>query len=753
MESKPRSRKRILIAGFSVLLLIVVGLFALLYFRGRSRLAAVLTAPNIILDTPLAGESFRSGSYIPVVVTAFGQSPISRLELWLDGMLIETVSGENAMDQNPLSTTFDLLMTEGDHMLSARAIDSANLIGQSIPIYINGEPPIGEDEAMLIYTAEAGDTLEVIADGLEIPQETLQDLNPDLGNGGLLPDTQIIYPAPISGPTDESSAPPAASPPGAGSTIPGQTTPPLPPANEVKIIIASIIDFGPLLLPTAPSGLQVQVSDCKVLMTWNDNAANETHHLVWMQGLGQPAREIAKLDSSASTGPVWFQIKAPQLGFYSFWVEAVNSYGTQPSEVVWVAVPYDNSCPPGLATELELEITDIQVDGPYTNFYCYISVEGYPEIRLPADDSTFIRIGGGVGKLGDLPPGDKVFRFPIPGDDALDLGGECWGWIGTGDLQKIGSFNISFSSDQWDGRRLILTGSPFWIGFVVQTLGDNPEGGVVLYSYNDPTIPAPASIVVEEVPSGGIPFPYTTLNLRWVWDPPPNFTRGTGFTIFLNGNPVKQVGKDLWRTTIQVPGLCGHGIFRIQVAANAGEAQSSLSAPAQFVMPDCQLFARVQFIKIAFREVDDGESFPFMDFTPCDTFEAYYQLRVNATGNPNIVREYWGGNFFQPITCGGYYYFKAMSGRTFNWEDTIIVPLLPSYGSSGGDVGISFGIKMWDFDALSADDMVANVWETVVMPKADWQGYQKVFELFHIEDDGYGGLTIEVTAFEGLYIP
>ena len=128
---------------------------------------------------------------------------------------------------------------------------------------------------------------------------------------------------------------------------------------------------------------------------------------------------------------------------------------------------------------------------------------------------------------------------------------------------------------------------------------------------------------------------------------------------------------------------------------------------------------------------------------------------VNATGYSNITKNFWGGSYFQGISCGKKYSFAAMSGQFYDYDDAIIVPVNPSFSEPNSDQGgISFGATFWDYDWPDGDDRVAHVVETVIMPLSDWPTFDKEYNLFFIEGaSNYGTVRIRVTGFEGFLQP
>ncbi len=159
-------------------------------------------------------------------------------------------------------------------------------------------------------------------------------------------------------------------------------------------------------------------------LVWEDNAVNESGYEVWMTAPGAPLIRLATIQPS-SGGATWTEIKAPGPGYFLFWVEAVNPLGEQGSNIIYLNV--DSACPSDAATQLQVEILDITVNGSAERVYCYVSLENAPEVRLPTHDGNFIAIQGGQGNVTAWP---HTFSIPIPKNDKLKIKRRVLGMVG-----------------------------------------------------------------------------------------------------------------------------------------------------------------------------------------------------------------------------------------------------------------------------------------------------------------------------------
>jgi hypothetical protein len=428
--------------------------------------------------------------------------------------------------------------------------------------------------------------------------------------------------------------------------------------------------------PTAPSGLQVEVKGCKVILRWNDNAKDEENYYVYMvpvtfHGFAVP---FAYLKPSPSTGPAWHEFQPTAGGAISLWVEAANSYGSQPSNIAWVYIPYVSGCSPTTAHELDVTLLDISVAGNLDEIYCYVSIENSPEQRIPFQKDVFIPLHNGKSQI---PWSDGSFVIPVPIDKSLDLSGVCYGWSGNS-LIELGSFSNSLPPDTWNGERQTMQWNSNEIGISVK-----PRvvwlGGAIGIGSTDPTLPAPYDLLEEPRPEAKSDLART---LRWKWDGDPK--KIDGYVIFLNGQPYGHAyGAKYPEEWVYLPSECG-GQIRWQVAAMAGETLSYLSEPIQYDQPPCQAYLRVRFDEIT------------LESTTCETPSSYFHISVR-----DVTRSFWGVTFLKPLKCGRNYFSDITDGPYEQLyapaPNVITIPLAPDVDIN--DIGSMWiAAKFWDDD-------------------------------------------------------
>jgi hypothetical protein len=688
---------------------VVLGVSALLHYR-LQQARAQNEPPSVTITEPAEGASTLADSSMVVSAMAFGGIPITRAELWVDGELVDTEETRIQGGISPFYASFDLLVSQGLHTLFVRAVNATGLIGDSWPVGIGGVERPAADEPARLATVGADQTLEDIATENDANLDTVRQLNPDLGGQQPPAGSTVVLPPPQSktepGPGGPSVGPTI--PPG-GPTVPGTLPPPSGPPlgifKPVPLLPGLVGILTGLKAPAAPTNLQAEVTDCTIRLRWNDNADNEERYEVWyLWNITQAPRLVAKLNP-AKGGQVWYEFPSGW-GAYIFWVEAVNAVGRQPSNKVGAVVSL-TTCGQTLAKELQVEALDMTVPAGYSQVYCYVSFEGAPHVHVPAAITDFIQVTGGKGNIASWASGNNKLVVPIPGDESLEVEGECWGWSG-GKLGKFGTFSGKYARPTWDGVRRPLPGTGFEIGVAIKPLGGalDTSGLLTTYSYEDPTLAVPYEVVEHKLYS---PWPIDPLlrSLSWKWDG--DSSKIAGFQILLNGAPYSPSGG--WSLVaptaryadVRLPKDCGMHITW-KVRAIAGEAQSKLSAPAKendYDLPKCPLpmYAMVKFNTISF--IDD-----------CDDLDLYWYLTVAGV----TKQFYWSCDpgLFTPGCMGtwphiedncGPHSFASLGQGEDPYPDTVVAPLgQTATGGGGGPITIEVRDSMWNTLILVGGD-------------------------------------------------
>jgi hypothetical protein len=671
-----------------------------------------------------------------VSAMAFGAIPITRAELWVDGELVDTEETSIQGGVSPFYASFELLVSQGLHSVFVRAVNATGLIGDSWPVGIGGVERPGPDDPARLVTVAEGQTLEDIATTYDVNPQTVQQLNPDLGGQQPPAGSTVVLPPPQSKTQPGPGGTPPVGPtvpggPPVGPTIPPTSTVPSPSGPPLGIYQPHLLPglIGILLgqkAPAAPTNLFAEVTDCKVRLRWNDNANNEERYEVWYQwgfSLTPISNLVAKLNP-AKGAEAWYEFPASSWGHYTFWVEAVNSVGRQPSNKVYAYVP--TTCGGTPATYLHVEALDMTVPAGYNQVYCYVSFEGAPHVKVPEGLNDFITVTGGKGNIASWASGNNKLVVPIPADESLDVEGYCRGWSG-GKNSPFGTFGGKYARSTWDGQRRALPGTGFQIGLSIKPSGGplDLSGRTTLYCYDDPTLPVPYDVRENKIPGASDPL---LRSLSWKYDNPKNVTI-SGFQIFLNGVPYSPLGGS-WLAAptaryveVRLPKECGmHIAWQIRAIAGEGRSKPSALKPQDnsYDLPTCPeaMYAMVKWNTIKF--IDD-----------CDDLDLYWWLKVNSVG------KYFGGSC-DPVywwappycasnwkhiddNCGPHSVASLAEGmrRRFDqpeddpYPDTVVAPLGQTLAGGGsGPIRIHVEDAFWNTMILNGrDDLVGTITE------------------------------------------
>jgi hypothetical protein len=691
-------------SGALIVLVVVAGV--LIYRRQRG--AALAMAPTVYVTDPVSGSGYRAGTSLTVAATAVGAVPVVRLELWADGQRVDEQVSPNAEGESTLYATLAMSVGEGSHSLFVRAVNASGVIGQSMPITYHGVPEAETGPSLLVIRAGEGQSLDDIAAQRGVDVEAVGKLNPNLSSGPLPAGTQVLVPAPTDDDDPEPVPPPAAV---EGIPAEGQALQPAGPAP----ILLRLTDMLVATPPAAPEGLSATLEGCKLTLNWGDRSANESRFDVWSAAPGGSPYILASVEASPGIGQVSFVLDPAPGGTASFWVEAVNGLGSQPSNIVQAAV--DAACSTVSASHLELEALDFSVQGRFDQAYCYVSIDGLPEMRIPADESQFIALQGETGDIAAWASANRKLVVPRPADGSLSLGGECWGWTGES-LSKVGAFDTAVAQAAWDGSRQSIAGGLLSLGIAVRPFdsapppppppgaawdqpgapGVIPGGG----AWNDPSMPVPYN-VKDEAHQGWlfVPDPRDR-TVTWKWDGNPADI--TGFTIQAEVQPGWVIGVQVKdpkarSATLTLPAACGLHV-RYRVIAGAGGHASNPSAPHEYDQPPCAVFASVTFESIDLKWTNEGMGGP-----SCDELNVYIIHGVN-----NVTRHHWGGCSFNvgcqlmPMQCGVYNFSEIIP---FAKEATIVVQLPTT------DLKLFMWTHFWDYDPYGGNDIFGHHGETL----------------------------------------
>jgi len=815
-EKENANRKR----KFLLLIILVAFLFAVtsgLYFWQTSQLNEArldATNPAVYIVDPGQGFTATTGRWIPIVASSTGPRLLQRIELWINGELIEFHESGLPGGVGVIYGHFALLVQEGAQTFVVRAIDAEGYVGQSDPVSITGYSLPKEVQPFLSVPFSPDANLEMIAIDYQIPVEEIINLNPEVL---LQPEGVLripINPAEENTPSGPDQVPqelisqngyvsgimcypsqyiPAMTayfentgsgqvttlpislnqntygislPPGsyrayawlpdyslggsyskavpcglttnctdhsliefqvqAGTCTKGidicdwydqpsvptapnaPVTPSVPKGLEINTGIPMLtpdklfpvnnnasLPFAvtiPLKPPGVPGNFAARNDQCKIRIGWDIPGSNITGYTVWLSSQTGVKQLVAKLEPNETTNQqAWYEFTSPISGLISVWVEAYNAIGSTASSVATLKIT--EKCSTASGEDLEFEALELNVGGEYDKVYLYLSIEGIPEERLPADDSVFLAVQEGRAEIARSTNGAQTIILPKPNDGNLTIQGECWGWAG-GELAKLSSFSESIPEADWSGYEKVVGNETCALN-----LNLKPKEDINNYqtmSGKGSGIPAPFNVRSEILPKPEtITHPMQTWIHEWMriinWQWKGEIKDITGFSIYHNGKLIATAPANVRSQSVILPTWCSDDLIRWRVIANGKKGQSPSSPITKELMQPCPMFAEVVFDNIVILKSCDSCCCDWIHINPFDELETYFFLTVNAT-----TRQIGTKNFYVPLQKGGKK-FQIMS--KYSNEERFIVPIIKE------PISLKISTQFYDYDWDSADDL------------------------------------------------
>lgn len=209
-----KSKKRwLIVLGVVLLIGLIILALVLGWFSRRGK--AFDSRPLVLIISPKNQDNHQAGEGILIQATAREENGLSRMEVWINDSLVETVEAEVEETTNLELLSYWVPISAGKQKIIVRATSSDGVDGQGmVEIYTT----VSEDDGTGIYTVEEGDTLASIAEEHGSTPDELEDLNPRLGTDGpsvgddlIVPDTEPPGDGGLP-PADDGGDPPSVDP-------------------------------------------------------------------------------------------------------------------------------------------------------------------------------------------------------------------------------------------------------------------------------------------------------------------------------------------------------------------------------------------------------------------------------------------------------------------------------------------------------------------------------------------------------------
>ena len=246
-----KSKKRWLtVLGIVLLIGLIIIALVLGWFSRRGK--AFDSRPLVLIISPRNYDQHETGEGILVQATAREENGLSRMEVWVNDVLVEAIDAELDGATNMELLSYWVPTSAGKQKIIVRATSSDGVDGQGmVEVYTT----TSTDDGTGVYIVEEGDTLASIADEHGSSTDELEDMNPGLGADGPAPGDGLIVPD--SEPPGDGGLPPA----GDGGDPP--SIDPGPPLVDFPISIVEMVRLN----TDGMANLRLEVT---ALRTWEE---------------------------------------------------------------------------------------------------------------------------------------------------------------------------------------------------------------------------------------------------------------------------------------------------------------------------------------------------------------------------------------------------------------------------------------------------------------------------------------------------
>jgi hypothetical protein len=381
---------------------------------------------TVIISNPASESHYPADAAIPFTVLASSSQPITTLEFWADGKLVDSQPPGNADKPTFFYKTFrSMPHVKGEHLYVARARSADGAIGTSNITRILADDPAG---FVLLHTIKPGETLDTISQECDTSPDKIAVQNPGLDPAADLPvDQQIKVPC--------GTLFPASPDQGLQATQPQTEAPassPAAPPGKIELWANGL--FSPDLTMTSAPSLTTGLDKCTVQLLVKDNSSDEKGFEIWRSGAGS-FEKIATLGPNNSASFA-YQDNPAGAGQIQYMVSAFNTMGKMPSNIATANLPA-GTCGGQANQEFSYANGILTVPAGLELAYLYASLDKGPWQRLPPGEGFFTPSNGKV----DLSQYIQPLMDAYPNASLANLKG--WGWS-NGSLVDLGSLSVKF---------------------------------------------------------------------------------------------------------------------------------------------------------------------------------------------------------------------------------------------------------------------------------------------------------------------
>ncbi len=433
--------------GFVIFLIACIASI-FIYLYSSTRTSDFQSRPLVLIQNPLNRDQVNVGELVLLQASAREEMGLSKLEIWVDDVLIgERFAAEASSPTNLFYSGSWIPVTEGNHIIIAKAVSSKGKAGQSTVVITARD--VGSAAAET-YTASQGDTLDSIASDFGVSPEQIEEENPGIGSGGIAPGDELTIPdgepageAPALPEGGGDSPAPEGEPPGGGGFF------------DLGILYA--YRFG----EDEPLGLRIEMLDLET------SSPYESLHCYLGIG-GQTPAWFPDMDDDQSTDESFEPISMGPEG-YTGWNISEYLSGNYAPVMFW-----DQNLP----IELDLSCVGITADGTDAvdlgNLRASSTAEewnGVPRsLAIPGDNPAY-SVTYRISHVGDTPRGIPLWldnsMTPPTNARILETPSQIrWDYTPAEGEEPIDGFRVYLNGNlQWvetaDSRRSFLP--PEWL--------------------------------------------------------------------------------------------------------------------------------------------------------------------------------------------------------------------------------------------------------------------------------------------------
>lgn len=370
----------------------------------------------VSITDPLNNDAYPVNGAINIRANAVSDESISKLELWIDGQLVNYYTPD-AQDLHYLAHRWSWSTDkEGAFGLVVRAIGPSGEVAQSNIVNITASPDPG---FVLIYKTRAGDTLEQIALDNGSSVSAILLANPDMkSEEPFPPEYEIRIPLGIR---EESINPPPSARQEQGNWLPARLLFKNSQITQLKGQNSST------------ASISAEVQGCAVILKISDPSIQASTYSIFRQNQGAITFDNIASVPTSDTGIATYVDDGLAIGKYQYYAIPystglfANQSGS-PSNIAAVAITY-SGCAAAAVSVGSLFPDAMGSD----QMYLYLTTNDKDWIRYPQGEFVFMSMSAAVN------PAELAAIANPKNEEVTFLRGEGWAWIG-GELVFLGTF-------------------------------------------------------------------------------------------------------------------------------------------------------------------------------------------------------------------------------------------------------------------------------------------------------------------------